>query len=523
MSSCRFALPLLRALIGWTALTGASAQAQSLITLYQSARDYDATYQAARAQYDANLARAEQARAGLLPAIGLSAGVMRSHLDIDTAKGETQRGFQTQSTGINATQPLYRPANFATYEQGKVQVDIARAVLDAAEQDLIVRVSQAYFDVLASQDSLALVRAQKAAINEQLAFAKRNFEVGTTTITDSREAQARADLVEAQELAAENDLQIKKIALDVLVGRPGSAPAPLRVPVQLPVLAPRDMGVWVGMAQQVHPSIRQARDALDVATLEVQKAEAGHKPTLDATLGYNITNNPNGTAASVAQQRVHAATIGINFNLPLFAGFAVQNRIKETLALEEQSRAVLESTLRNVTQATRQSYLSLLSSAAQVRALEAAEASSQSALDANRLGYQVGVRINIDVLNSQSQLFQTKRDLAVARYNVLIGNLRLRQANGTLEPDDLQAINAVLAPPGTGDASPTSAPGATTTAPISQRSSLTVPYAPITPPPSIDRVLPPANVPAVTPTPFNPLPPVMPVPPPPPVFIPPPR
>src|SRR5690606_23729705 len=180
--------------------------------------------------------------------------------------------------------------------------------------------------------------------------------------------------------------------------------------------------------------------------LETDKAEAGHKPTLDATASYGLTNNVNGTAASPLDSRPKSANIGVVFNLPLFAGFATQNRIRETLSLEEKARADLEATRRQVAQAVRTAFFGVQSGQGQVRALEAAEASSQSALEANRLGYQVGVRINIDVLNAQSQLFQTKRDLAAARYNVLLGHLRLRQANGTLQPEDLARLNTLLAP-----------------------------------------------------------------------------
>jgi outer membrane protein len=501
-------LPLTAAIVAAIALP---AHGQSLIDLYDSARGYDATYQAARAQYDASLARAAQARAGILPSVGLSAGASRTELDVNTPLGDTSRGFNTQTAGINATQPLYRPANWATYEQGKRQVDIAQAVLTIADQDLVVRVSQAYFDVLAAQDTLSLVRAQKAAVAEQLAAAKRNFEVGTSTITDTREAQARFDLVVSQEIAAENDLQVKKIALDQLVGRPGSVPVPLAAPVQLPEVAPADMNAWVAQAEDVHPSIRQARLGLDVASLEVEKAQAGHKPTLDANLGYNVSNNPQGTSTTTTKSRINAATIGVTFSMPLFAGYAIENRVKETLALEEQSRSVLESTRRSVTQATRAAYLGLVSGAGQVKALEAAEASSQSALDANRLGYQVGVRINIDVLNSQSQLYQTKRDLAVARYNVLLGNLKLRQANGTLTPDDLRAINGTLATDGRPAVDMTVTPPQP---PASQP-------VPGTRPPGA-----PATIPVVPPVPvppFTPPPPVMPSPPPPPVILPPTR
>ncbi len=434
-------LPLSLAL---ATLFAGSAQAQSLVDLYESARAYDATYQSAKAQYDANLARAEQARAGILPTAGLSAGASRTRLD-NTAALPPERTFGTQNAALSASQPLYRPANWATAEQGQKQVEQARAQLVTADQDLIVRVSQAYFDVLAAQDSLTFVRAQKAAVAEQLASAKRNFEVGTSTITDTREAQARYDLVIAQEIAAENDLRVKKVALDQLVGKTSVEPKPLATPVALPALQPEDVTIWVQQSETTHPGIQQARLGLDVAQLETQKAEAGHKPTLDLTASYGVTRNVNGSTVSATNSRVTNGTVGLAFNLPLFAGFATQNRVRETLALEEKARADLDAARRSVAQGTRTAFFGVQSGIGQVKAFEAAEASSQSALDANKLGYQVGVRINIDVLNSQSQLFQTKRDLAQARYNVLLGGLKLRQANGSLKPEDLQGVNALLA------------------------------------------------------------------------------
>ncbi|MES2943522.1 MAG: TolC family outer membrane protein [Pseudomonadota bacterium] len=427
---------------GLMALVQQQAQAQSLVDLYTSARAFDATYQSARLQYDANLARADQAKAGILPSAGLAAGVSRTNFD--NSNPSVDRSFSTQNATLQASQPLYRPANQATYEQSFKQVEQAKALLDAAEQDLIVRTSQAYFDVLAAIDTLTFVRAQKTAVGEQLASAKRNFEVGTSTITDTREAQARFDLVTAQEIAAENDLRVKKIALDQLVGQTESQPKSLAAPLSLPAVVPLDVNSWVQQSEQLHPNIRQARSAVDIAELEVKKAEAGHKPTLDATASYNITRSPSGTAQSTLSSRANTGSIGLSFNLPLFAGYATQNRIRETLSLRDKASSDLEGARRTVAQATRTAYFGVLSGQGQVKALEAAELSSQSALDANKLGYQVGVRINIDVLNSQSQLFQTKRDLAQARYNVLLGGLRLRQANGTLTPDDLLSINALL-------------------------------------------------------------------------------
>ncbi len=432
----------------------APVQAQSLVELLNAARSYDAPWQSAKAQLDASVARADQARAGLLPSAALSGSVSRAHneLSASTLPSRATSGMTTQSVGINASQPLYRPANRIALQQGLHGVDLARAQLDAATQDLLVRVSQGYFDVLAAQDTLTFVQAQKAAVSEQLAAAKRNFEVGTSTVTDSREAQARFDLVRAQEIAAENDLRVKNLALDQLVGKDATQPLPLATPLPpLPLLAlePDNVAAWVQQAQDAttQPLLRQAAIALAVAELETQKAQTGHLPTVDLQAGYNVQRSPNGTMTLPGvNSRVNNASIGVALNLPLFAGFAVQNRVKETLALQDKARADFDDLRRTLAQNTRAAFYGVQSGQGQVKALEAAELSSQSALEANQLGYQVGVRINIDVLNAQSQLYQTKRDLAQARYNLLLGKLKLRQAAGTLTEADVQAINALLQP-----------------------------------------------------------------------------
>ncbi len=420
---------------------GTAAQAQSLLELYGAARDYDSTLTAARLQHEANLARAAQARAGLLPQAGLSAGANWANVDSSALPGT--RTSNSQNVALSASQPLYRPANRIGNEQAALSIEASEAQLTLAEQDLVVRLSQAYFDVLAAQDTVTFIEAQKAAVSEQLAAARRNFEVGTSTITDTREAQARFDLVSAQEIAARNDLRVKKLALDQLVGRADTAPLPLALPVTIPAVQPESPDAWVARAVEGHPALLAAGRARDIAQLETRKAEAGHRPTLDLVGQYQISRGPSSMAPG--QVRNNTASVGLQFNLPLFAGYAIQNRVKETLALEEKAGAELESTSRNIAQATRAAYFGVLSGIGQVRALEAAEASSQSALEANQLGYQVGVRINIDVLNAQSQLFQTKRDLAQARYNVLVGQLRLKQASGQLSAEDLKPVDALLA------------------------------------------------------------------------------
>ena len=432
-------LPLSVALAAAAALP---ARAQNLVTLYEAARAFDAGYQSAQYQFEATVAKSEQARAGTLYKIDLTATASIGAIDGNAAK--KQSGYDGQSATLSASQPLYRPGNQIVFEQSKRQIDVEEQKLLSAEQDLIMKLSTAYFEVLASQDSLAYLLAQKAAVTEQLASAKRNFEVGTATITDTREAEARFDLVVAQEIAGRNDLQVKKLALDQLVGKPNSAPLPVKLPLQLPPVQPGDVAAWVQKSEEMHPAVRQSRLAFEVAQMEAKKAQAATLPTLDLTGNLNMANS-NGTASSDASSRTTTATVGLSFNMPLFSGYAIENRIKEALALEEKARTDLEAVKRSVAQASRAAFFGLLSGQGQVKALQAAEASSQSALDANKLGYQVGVRINIDVLNSQSQLFDTKAKLAKARYDVLLGGLKLHQASGILKAEDLKQVNTLLA------------------------------------------------------------------------------
>ncbi len=418
--------------------------AQSLVELYQAARDFDAAFQSARLQYEANLALAEQGKAVMRSTANLTAGLNYNQQDSNAAA--LRRNYDTQTVTASASHPLYRPANQAAYDQALKRVDAAKAQLEVAEQELILRTSQTYFDVLAAQDNLLAVQAQRTAVAEQLASAKRRFEVGTATIVDTRQAQATFDRIEAARIQAENDLAVRRLALDQLVGRSGTQPLALATPVRL-MLVEGDVNRWVEQAQTRHPNVRSAQTTLEIAELEVLRAQAGHKPTLDATASQTITHTPRGNASSGTVNRVSSTAIGLSFNLPLFAGYATQNRIKETLALHEKARSDLEGSKRTVAQSTRSAYFNLASGHSRVQALQAAETSAQSLVDSTRLGYQVGVTINLDVLDAQSQLFQTRRDLAVARYEVLVGGLRLKQASGLLSPDDLQSINKMLAKP----------------------------------------------------------------------------
>ena len=429
------------------------ARAQSLQELYEAAHGYDATFLSARALLDSAKYRVDQANALRLPSVGLAVSGSRS-----TSETPSPTLLNSTNTSSGATlsgrQPLYNRVSGVTILQARKSLDVSAADFEAAEQDLIVRVAQAYFDVLAAQDALATTRTSKAAISEQLASAKRNFEVGTATITDTREAQARFDLATAQEIASANDLQSKRIALDQLVGRSNVAPNQLATPVALPATVPSNIEEWVTRADEEHPLVRKARLGFDVAKLETEKAQAGHYPTVDLSASYNrgrssTSGDARGAGGAVQGFNISGANIGsavaVTLNLPLFAGFATQNRVKETVALEDKARNDLEAARRGVAQGTRQAYYGVESGQAQVKALEAAESSSQLALEATQLGYKVGVRVNLDVLNAQTQLFTTQRDLAKARYDVLVGGLKLRQASGRLKPEDVAALNQLLA------------------------------------------------------------------------------
>ena len=435
----------LSVLLGFSAL---SARAENLQELYQAGLSYDATYLSARASLDAAQYRLDQVYALRRPSIGLSVSGGRSTSSTPDALSTQSANTTQYGATISGSQPLFNRPNDKTITQAEKALEVARTDFAAAEQDLIIRLSQAYFDVLAAQDTLATARSSLAAISEQVASAKRNFEVGTATITDTREAQARYDLARATEIVADNDLTNKRIALDQLVGRTNVAPKQLAVPVQLPPVVPSALEEWVARGDAEHPVVRKARLALMIAQLETEKAKAGHLPTVDVSANVGRGRfSTQGYASGFPYDSTSPSTtagVAVTLNVPLFAGYAIQNRVKETLSLETKSEDDLAAARRGVEQATRTAFYGVRSGTAQVSALEAAESSSQLALDATQLGYKVGVRVNIDVLNAQAQLYSTQAQLAQARYNVVMAGLRLRQASGRLTAEDIAAVNQLL-------------------------------------------------------------------------------
>lgn len=439
--------PLIAMLLA-SAFVSFDANAIDLIQVYQQALANDATYASARAALAAGRERVTQGRAGLLPTVGLSGSYTRSDNDF-TPFNAGQTGtiagngpaLRTNEYGLSLTQPLFRWDRWQTYEQSKLAQAIAEAQFAQAQQDLITRVAQAYFDVLAAQDTLESTRAQKSAVTEQLASAKRNFEVGTQTITDTHEAQAAYDLVVAQEFAAVNDLENRRSALQAIIGTAPSELAPLQSGVSLAPPQPATVDPWVSAAETQNYGVTVQQLNLETAKREISRNRAGHLPTLDLVANAG-RSDVSGRTASSGDGRSNS--IGVQWTVPIFNGFAVTSRVREAIALEDRAGSELEATRRNAALQARQAFLGVNSGLAQVKALEAAEVSSQSALESNKLGYQVGVRINIDVLNAQRQLYSTRTDLARARYNTILNGLRLKAASGSLREADLVPVNNLL-------------------------------------------------------------------------------
>jgi outer membrane protein len=433
-------------LVAGFGLAASAAQAADLLSVYRDASAYDAQFAAARASLDAGREKLPQGRSGLLPNIGVVANTTWNDSEVTTRSTPpitSQREYNSHGWTASLTQPLFRWQNWAAYKQGEFSVAVAEAQFAAARQDLIVRVSQAYFDVLLAQETVTTAAAQKTAITQQLESARRNFEVGTATITDTHEAQARYDLAVATEIAAQNDLTVKRQALQTLIGKDPEVLKALRRGAQISRPQPDDMAKWAETAETGNLSVAQAQAALAIADQEVAKQRAGHLPTLDlvATYGKSGAGFSSSTGAGFDSK---GSTVGVQLTVPIFAGGAVMSRDREAVALREKALADLDNARRQAALGARQAYLGATSGLSQVRAFEAAVASSQSALDSNKVGYDVGVRINIDVLNAQSQLFDTRQKLSKARFDTLIAQLKLKQSAGNLTEDDLVAINALL-------------------------------------------------------------------------------
>lgn len=439
-------------LLPLTALTVAMAglvnvtYGADLLSLYREAAAQDPAMAAARASLSAARERVAQAEGSNGFATGVAAGANANYFDLhvrNLPQAHTDRAYLAANVQAFVNKPLYRPANDAAIEQANVAVKLSELSLKAAEMDVANRLAQAYFDVLLAQDNVRLVEAQKAALSEQLAQAKRNFEVGTATIVDTNEAQSRYDQVLAQEISARNEVDRTRWALRNVVGRFESNLKTLRGNAQVSLPTPASMEAWVSRAEREAYPVQIAQQTLAVSEYDVKRAEAAKSWTLDATANVSHTQS-SGSSTSGLGTWTYAGLIGVTFNLPFDTTGSLSARIRETLALVDKNRNDLETARRTAGLSVRQAYLGVTSGVAGVAAQQQALKSAETQLASTKLGLEVGVRTNLDVLNAQQQVTQVQRDLAQARYNTLLNDLRLKAATGVLGENDLRATNAYL-------------------------------------------------------------------------------
>jgi outer membrane protein len=419
---------------------------QSLVDIYHQALSHDPTLASAVSANQAAQEIIEQGKALYRPSVNFNADANVVKTDIRYLNSNVppgQSNFETYKAGIDARQPIYRKQNLVQIEQSRTQVSQADKQLFLSQQMLILRTTQAYFEVLIAQDKIDLIIAQKAAIQSQLEQAKANFEVGTATITDVNEAQARYDLVMAQEIAAVNELQIAKRNIQAITGEVPHKMAGVKADIQ-PNALEQSMDKWLEVAEQNNLNIQIQQDTVKYSEQEIEREKAGHLPTLDAVASLSESYSTGSASVFNSGNDLKTGAIGLQLQIPLYQGGATSSRIRQAVLNKQKALDDVEIVRRQTELETQRAYLNLSTTIAQVKAYEQALISSQSQVDSTKLGYEVGVRTSIDVLNAQQQLFSAKQDLLQARYNYLVNIIRLKAASGVLAEADLVDINQQL-------------------------------------------------------------------------------
>ena len=424
----------------WAWLLGCAAvQGDDLLEVYQRALLHDPQYAAAQAQRRAGDERRIQGRAGLLPQVSLDAQNSWSETEYDLAVGSIEQRRQNRSYGIQLVQPLFRWQNWIQYEQGNLQQALAIARLTSAEQTLILRVAEAYFEALNADEVLNAVQGLSLASGEQLASAKKNFELGNVSVADVHEAQASFDRAGAQLIKARSERELARHALARIMGRQPGTLKSLRSDMALTLPYPQDLDQWVAAAERSNLEVQVQELLLAVAANDVRSRKAEYLPTVDLLISQTMQQSPNAST-----ERTESGSIGLRFSAPLYSGGRLSSATREAQALRLQAEYELEDARRSAAFATRQAWSGVMDGMAQVKALEAARLSTQSAVESNRLGYRIGMRTGIEVLEAQSQFSDTLQQLARARYDTLLAQLQLKAAVGVLEPNSLVEVNALL-------------------------------------------------------------------------------
>lgn len=405
---------------------------QDLLTVQQA-------YQGAVSGHDLS-------RSALLPQ--LSATVFTRRTEEETSNSSNPAiiangtvDYDTDGYNLTLSQSIYNHANYKILQQTDLAVAAATAQLDAAQDDLIIRLADAYFNVLSAEDNLKFASAEKEAIGQQLERTRKRFEVGLVAVTDVKESQALYDTSVAQEIDAQNTLAATKEALAVILGQHVEQLVPMKEDIPLTYPDPANITEWSEQAKLNNPSYLAAQYNFQSAQKQADARFAGHYPTLDLNAQRSYTDPEGGSFVTTESTDT---TLTLQLSIPIYSGGATDARYRQSVALKEQARAQQEKTLRQTLQQARDAYLGVSSSIAQVNALKQALASSQIAHEATRAGFEAGTRIAIDVLSALREVYRAERDYARARYTYVINTLRLKQAAGLLTLDDAYRIDQFL-------------------------------------------------------------------------------
>lgn len=417
-----------------------------LMDAYRLAQANDPTFQSAQHALDAARQKKPEAFSGLLPVLSATGSdgrtVGRTRY---TDTPEINRGYDNDQWTLQLVQPIFRADRLLLYGEARTTVDQALAQYEAAREDLILRLTRAYFDVAVAESLVTVARAQVDALNEQLNAARHSFESGVASVTDVDDTRARAAQAQAQQVAARSNLESAHAQLASIIGEEPDSLALLRTDVSLPRPEPADVTTWVDQAAGENPNVKAAEALVRTAEYEVDRSRSQRLPTVDLVASYggnyaggNITE-PNNYYTNVRDKQ-----ISVQVSLPLLDGGGMHAQLAEARAQHARAQSELTKAKRQAALDARQSFAAALSGASLVESLQTAVAAGQSSVKGNTIGYGLGLRINSDVLNAELQLYNSMQDLTKARYDTLYAGLKLKAASGQLAEDDVRAINVIL-------------------------------------------------------------------------------
>jgi outer membrane protein len=418
------------------------AAAQTLPELADRALAADPAVRASGASLRAAEERLFQAKAAYGPTANLTATTTETRYREAPADGV--RPFRSDQYVVQLTQPLWRGALYPALQAARSQLEQADSAFNQARLEAQQRLAEALLEVFKSRDVLAHATALREAHGEQLAAARRSFQVGRAAAPEVREAEARVDNAVAQVLAAEAELDLRQQVLAEVANGPTPALLARAVaPEALPPLPANSVLEWLSHAESDSPQLRQARLAVEVAEAETRKASLAHAPTVDINASYTHSNDT-GTVTSIFPRRGTSSAVGATLTIPLFASGATQSKVAETLALRNKAAGELDLARRTLVIGVRQAFVSTLSALSQAKALATAERSQALSVRANQRGFEVGIKTNADVLEAQGKLFEARRDLSRARHDAWASYFRLRALSGQLNEGDWQSLDAQL-------------------------------------------------------------------------------